>query len=122
VNSAFTEARLNSLGEQMFYGSLVRALVNRLRIEDWYARHPEIDDEEVHVELLGVGFPRTGSTALAALLGEDTAVRSLRMWEAPSPCPPPGVSPEEDAARIAAAEATLVSQNQIAARMQSMLP
>jgi hypothetical protein len=122
LHSALTESRMNDLGEQMLYGSIVRTLTNRLRIEDWYARHPEIDEQEVHVELLGVGFPRTGSTALAALLGEDTAVRSLRMWEAPSPCPPPGVSPDEDAARVAAAEATLVAQHQMAARMQSMLP
>jgi Sulfotransferase family len=122
LNSAVTEANLNALGEQMFYGSLVRPLVNRLRIEDWYARHPEIDDEVVHVELLGVGFPRTGSTALAALLGEDTAVRSLRMWEAPSPCPPPGVSPEDDAARIAAAQATMAAQDQMAPQMKAMLP
>jgi hypothetical protein len=122
VNSALTESHMNDLGEQMLYGSIVRTLANRLRIEDWYARHPEIDEQEVHVELLGVGFPRTGSTALAALLGEDTAVRSLRMWEAPAPCPPPGVSPDEDARRIAGAEATLVAQNQMAARMQAMLP
>ena len=122
LHSALTESHMNAIGEQMLYGSIVRTLTNRLRIEDWYARHPEIDEQEVHVELLGVGFPRTGSTALAALLGEDTAVRSLRMWEAPSPCPPPGVFPEDDAARIAAAEATLVAQNQMAARMQSMLP
>jgi hypothetical protein len=122
LNSALTEAHLNAIGEQMFYGSLVRPLVNRLRIEDWYARHSEIDDEEVYVELLGVGFPRTGSTALAALLGEDTAVRSLRMWEASSPCPPPGVSPDDDAARIAAARATMAAQDQMAPRMKAMLP
>jgi len=122
LRSALTESHLNELGEQMFYGSIVRTLANRLRIEDWYARHPEIDDQEVRVELLGVGFPRTGSTALAALLGEDAAVRPLRMWEASSPCPPPGVSPGDDAARIAAAEATMAAQDQMAPRMKAMLP
>jgi hypothetical protein len=122
VGSALNEARLNDLGEQLFYGTIVRALTNRLQIEAWYARHPEIDDEEVHVELLGVGFPRTGSTALAALLGEDTSVRFLRMWEASVPCPPPGISPADDEARIAGAEATMAAQDQMAARMKSMLP
>jgi hypothetical protein len=68
LQSAITEAHLNELGEHMFYDSIVRALTNRLQIEDWYGRHPEIEEQQVEVELLGVGFPRTGSTALAALL------------------------------------------------------
>jgi len=122
VASALTEAKLTELGEHMFYGSIVRALTNRLHIEDWYARHPEIDEQEVYVELLGVGFPRTGSTALAALLGEDEHVRSLRTWEAPAPTPPPGIDAEADAARIAAAEAVMTAQHSMAARLQSMLP
>jgi hypothetical protein len=122
VGSALEEARLNAIGEHMFHDSIVRTLTNRLRIEDWFARHPEIEDQEVHVELLGVGFPRTGSTALAALLGEDTAVRSLRTWEAASPCPPPGLSAEDDAARVAAAEAMIELQGGVAERLQAMLP
>jgi hypothetical protein len=122
LGSALTEARFNAIGEHMFYDSIVRTLSNRLRIEDWFARHPEIEDQEVHVELLGVGFPRTGSTALAALLGEDRAVRSLRTWEASNPCPPPGVSAADDAARVTAAEGVIAAQNQMAARLQAMLP
>jgi hypothetical protein len=122
VGSAVAEGRFNELGERRFYGWLVQTLVNRLRIEDWYARHPEIDEQDVFVELLGVGFPRTGSTALAHLLGEDRAVRSLRMWEASVPCPPPGISEEEDRARMAAAEAAVQAQQRLAPRMRSMLP
>jgi Sulfotransferase family len=122
LSSALTEAHLNDLGEHMFYDSIVRALTNRLHIEDWYARHPEIDEQKVHVELLGVGFPRTGSTALAALLGEDDGIRSLRTWEAPAPTPPPGISPDDDAVRIAAAEEVIGAQHSMAARLRSMLP
>ena len=122
VGSALTESSFNDFGEEMFYGNLVRTLANRLQIEHWYAEHPEIDDEVVEVELLGVGFPRTGSTALAALLGEDTSVRSLRVWEAGSPCPPPGVSEEADRARIEAAEAGMELQNEALPQFRSMLP
>ena len=43
----------------------------RLQIEDWYRRHPEIDDEPIDAPLIGLGLPRTGSTALSCLLGED---------------------------------------------------
>ena len=78
VRAAQTEARFNDFGEQSFYSYLVHVLVNRLQIEDWYKRHPEIDDQDVEVELLGVGFPRTGSTALSHLLGEDRTFRNLR--------------------------------------------
>jgi hypothetical protein len=122
VGSAETEGRFNANGEAAFRAEIVRILKNRLLIEHWYSLHPEIDDQDVDVELLGVGFPRTGSTALAHLLGEDAEVRCLRMWEAPAPCPPPGVSPEDDAARLAAAEATMAMQDQMTPRMQSMLP
>src|ERR1700674_626615 len=62
VRAAETEAKFNDFGERSFYGSLVRSLVNRLEVEDWYERHPEIDEQDVDVELVGVGFPRTGST------------------------------------------------------------
>lgn len=123
VRSAVTEANFSELGEQLFYQSLVRPLVNRLKIEDWYHRHPEIDEQEVRIELLGVGFPRTGSTALSHLLGEDPAFRILRHWEESAPCPPPGVSPDEDAARIEVARATVeMGHSHMEARLRSMLP
>ena len=123
VRSAMNEATFNEYGEQAFYASLVRPLVNRLKIEHWYRRHPEIDEQDVEIELLGVGFPRTGSTALSHLLAEDRAFRNLRLWEETSPCPPPGVSPEDDAARIAHAELMVsMGQDHMAERLRSMLP
>jgi hypothetical protein len=123
VRAAETEARFNDFGRRAFYTSLVRPLMNRLKIEDWYTRHPEIEDQDVDVELLGVGFPRTGSTALSHLLAEDDAFRNLRIWEETAPCPPPGVSPEEDQARIAAAEAAVtMGHDFMADRLRSMLP
>ncbi len=122
VGSALTEASFNAFGEEQFFAGLVHTLVNRLTIESWFARHPEIDDEQVEVELVGVGFPRTGSTALSCLLAEDTGWRSLRMWEAGSPCPPPGVSPEADAARIRAAEDAVAMQQAALPQFSAMLP
>lgn len=123
VRSAETEASFNDGGERAFYASLVRPLVNRLQVEDWYARHPEIDDQGVEIELLGVGFPRTGSTALSHLLAEDTAFRNLLLWEETSPCPPPGVSPEADDARRTNAELMVsLGQDHMAERLKSMLP
>jgi Sulfotransferase family len=122
TTAADRDGRFNEFGRAGFEAEIVRNLRNRLLVEHWYARHPEIDDQEVEVELLGVGFPRTGSTALAAMLGEDPTVRNLRMWEAATPCPPPGVSADDDAARLAAAEQVLVLQDQLEPRLKSMLP
>ena len=68
---------------------ILKHLAQRLQIEDWYRRHPEIDDEPIDAPLIGLGLPRTGSTALSILLAEDPDARSLRRWEAGAPCPPP---------------------------------
>jgi hypothetical protein len=83
------EARLNARGEGYIYPRIVTALSQRLQVEDWYRRHPEIDDVDVLPPLIGLGLPRTGSTALSLLLSQDPDVRYLRRWESSHPCPPP---------------------------------
>lgn len=123
IRSAISESTFNEFGEDSFYSSLVRPLVNRLKVEHWYALHPEIDEQEVEIEFLGVGFPRTGSTALSCMLAEDGGFRSLRIWEEVSPCPPPGLFPDEDEARMSTARAMVErSHSAMAPRLRSMLP
>jgi hypothetical protein len=56
------------------------------------------------------------------MLGEDHRVRHLRMWEAGHPVPPPGMSADDDAQRIAAAEAQIEMQDMMEPRFKSMLP
>lgn len=90
VDALRSEARLNALGKQVLRGRIVEHLKQRLQVEDWYRRHPEIDNEVITAPLIGIGLPRTGSTALSCLLAEDPAARSLRNWESSHPCPPPG--------------------------------
>ena len=82
----------------------------RLQIEDWYRRHPEIDDEPIDAPLIGLGLPRTGSTALSFLLAEDPDVRSLRLWESAQPCPPPSTVDGPDPRDRAADESSEVSR------------
>jgi hypothetical protein len=89
VRSLRDEARLNATGEAVIYPRLVGHLVNRLQVEDWYRRHPEIDDVPILPPLIGISLPRTGSTALSFLLAQDPGVRFLRTWESSQPCPPP---------------------------------
>jgi hypothetical protein len=97
LTSLREEAQLNPRGEAFIYSRITGYLGQRLQVEDWYRRHPEIDDEPILAPVIGVGLPRTGSTALSMLLAQDPAVRYLRRWESSQPCPPPssvqGVDP-----------------------------
>ncbi|MFT3930145.1 MAG: sulfotransferase [Spongiibacteraceae bacterium] len=92
VNALNNEARLNAIGEKFIRERILNHLKQRLQIEDWYRRHPEIDAEIIKAPLIGISLPRTGSTALSFLLAEDPHARSLRRLEAAQPCPPPGAA------------------------------
>ncbi len=89
VRSLRDEARLNAVGEAFLYPRIVGHLAQRLQVEDWYRRRPEIDDVPIEAPLIGLGLPRTGSTALSFLLAQDPSIRYLRQWESTQPCPPP---------------------------------
>jgi len=121
VRSLHTEAHLNAVGEMALPGQITRLLAQRLQIEDWYRRHPEIGDETIRAPLIGLGLPRTGSTALTFLLAEDPAARFLRRWESPQPCPPPSTVTGPDP-RIAQAEAENELQDQAFPRLQELVP
>ena len=122
VDSANREARLNEAGEAMFSGQAVMMLMRRLEIEDWYARHPEIDEQQIVAPLMVLGLPRTGSTAAHCLLGEDPAVRVMRNWEAVSPCPPPEAATYETDPRIAQMDERMQQRDEMTPRMKQMLP
>ena len=90
------EAKLNERGEGFIYARIGMHLRQRLQVEDWYRRHPEIDDVPIDAPLFGLGLPRTGSTALSFLLAQDPNVRYLRSWESAQPCPPPSTVVGDD--------------------------
>jgi hypothetical protein len=104
LESVDHESRLTAAGLASFREVLLHALVNRLQVEDWYHRHPEIDDRSIVAPVFIVGFPRTGSTLLSYLLALDPNTRMIRQWESEQPCPPPEAGSDADP-RIAASEA-----------------
>ena len=116
------DARLNAQGEALIQYQIIDLLSRRLEVEHWYAIHPEIDEQEIVAPLIGLGLPRTGSTALACLLAEDPAVRSLRAWEANSPCPPPESATEHSDPRIAAQIERSAQMDKLSPRFKTMLP
>lgn len=97
------EARLNTVGERALTERIGLHLRQRLLIEDWYRRYPEIEDEQIIAPLFGVSLPRTGSSALSYLLASDPGIRYLRVWESAQPCPPPSTVPAPDPRRGVAA-------------------
>jgi hypothetical protein len=122
VDALNREAGLNDLGLAVFTDQLVGYLVNRLEIEQWYARHPEIAEQEIVAPLFGLGMPRTGSTATSFLLACDRSRRSLRTWEAGQPCPPPEQATEDTDPRIAASQAAIDMTNEMFPDFVGMLP
>jgi hypothetical protein len=91
---------------------LVQDLVNRLRIEQWIADHPEVEQQRIEGPLLVCGLPRTGTTATVGMLSLDPRFRFLRGWEANNPVPPPRLEDEQsDPRAVAAREAAKLYQN-----------
>lgn len=121
VRSLRDEARLNDRGRTTLRQVIVGLLAQRLQVEDWYRRHPEIDDEPINAPLIGIGLPRTGSTALSSLLAADPNARSLRTWEATEPCPPPSTVEGADP-RIERAEAEVVQRMRESPRRAALVP
>lgn len=122
VGSADREARLSERGRLGFEMQLVDMLVNRLQVEHWYQLHPEIDEQQIVAPLIGLGLPRTGSTALSCMLGEDPAARSIRNWEAMAPCPPPQTATEHSDPRIEIAQRMVQKRHEMFPRKKAMLP
>jgi hypothetical protein len=122
VASLDDEARLNDFGRSTMDLQLIDMLANRLQVEYWYRRHPEIEDQEIVAPLIGMGLPRTGSTALACLLGADPAARSIRTWESMWPCPPPDAATRDSDPRLLKAQASMERRARLFPRMPAMLP
>jgi Sulfotransferase family len=122
VTALNRDAELNDLGRAAFADLIIGNLANRLEIEQWYAQYPEINEQEIVAPLFGIGLPRTGSTALSALLACDDTRRPLRTWEAGRPCPPPESATADSDPRIAEAQAGIDITNEMFPGFVGLLP
>ena len=68
VKSMDEEAELNLMGRLTGRSDILQYLEARLRIEDTYKQHPEIDEQDVPHPLFIFGMPRTGTSILHQLL------------------------------------------------------
>lgn len=80
------ESALNFFGRFMVRQSLLGTLTNRLRIEEDFKNHPEINDIEIKRPVFIAGLQRTGTTMLQRLIASDSEnFRYLHSWEAINP-------------------------------------
>ncbi|KYK22624.1 hypothetical protein AYK25_02375 [Thermoplasmatales archaeon SM1-50] len=64
-----------------------KTTMNRLYIENYIEKHPEIEDIPIESPVFIVGFPRTGTTLLQNVLSSGDGYRSLYLWELATPYP-----------------------------------
>ena len=120
IASMNAEGDLTEAGEVILQIRLGSHLASRLRVEETYRLHPEIDDQQIEGPVFVIGLPRTGTTALSQLVASDPQFRSLRLWESSDPCPPPETATEHTDPRIAQAETGLEMMNEMFPLMQTM--
>jgi len=98
---AFTEF-VNSAGQlgpddrRAAFGQMVRVLAGRLRLIEDRKRYPGIVKERIDAPLIVVGFPRSGTTLLHALLAAAPGHRAPLYWEIARPSPPPSLAAPGD--------------------------
>jgi hypothetical protein len=91
------EARLTPFGRMMVEQMLGGILRNRLLCQKAWTDNPSILKNEIHRPIFILGLPRTGTTALHHLLGQDSTLQVLEYWLAAAPKPrPPRETWEKD--------------------------
>jgi hypothetical protein len=109
LESLREEAGLNAVGRAMQFERNVGLLVNRLRTEDHYRRHPEIDEERIEQPLMIVGLARTGTTMLHRMMASDPRWLALLWYESRNPAPFPDGERAAIDPRITDAEAEVAA-------------
>lgn len=100
------ESLLTEHGVRLVRHDIVRVLCNRLRVEQYWKERPELKQIPIERPIFILGLPRTGTTALHHLLGEDPRLQVLQYWlaAAPRPRPPRHTWEQEEDYRRAVAE------------------
>lgn len=96
LNALRTEAPLSAFGRLVARHFIVQLLESRLRMEELYRLHPEIEDEKIDHPIIVAGLPRTGTTHLFNLMSQDASLRWIPYWESIEPFPDPSQKPGRD--------------------------
>lgn len=80
---------LNEFGEATIRGLVELSLANRLRVDDYWYRHPELADQPIVKPMFVMGMLRTGTTLTVDMIARDPVRRCLYGWEVDESIPPP---------------------------------
>lgn len=109
IDALNNEAGLNAVGRYMQYERILNSLKNRLRMEAWLQRHPEILDEQLLPPVVIVGMTRTGTTMLHRILASDPRFHAPLWYEVRNPAPYREWQADAPDQRIAEAEAEVAA-------------
>jgi hypothetical protein len=98
------EADLHFVGRILTRAEFLTYLEARLRVEDWYRGHPEVENEVIDAPVFITGYGRSGTTILFEVLSQDPQFRTAQKWEAARPVPPPRAETYRFDPRIGEAE------------------
>lgn len=98
LGSSVESEPMTAFGVLSSTGFGVAGVTNRLRMIDYFKKHPEVADVKIEKPVFIVGFPRTGTTLLQNLLHLSEDRRALPFWELTNPVPVSD-DPEKDIAR-----------------------
>ncbi|WP_373077151.1 sulfotransferase [Zhongshania sp.] len=109
VRALNDEANLNAGGRFGQYQRILNILINRLRVEAWIAKHPEILREEINAPVVIIGLQRTGSTFFHRILAADKRFYAPLWYEVRNPAPELNWDFTGKDSRISSAEAEVAA-------------
>jgi hypothetical protein len=105
IDNILRDGNLTEKGLVQARHSMIRHLSTRLRMQDFFTRHPEIEEQEIVAPVVVVGLQRTGTSKLFGNIAADPQWNVLYTWQALNPIPPAGWEPGMPDSRLAEAEA-----------------
>jgi hypothetical protein len=112
------EAGLNAIGRIAAHWDAIRMLRTLCRLEDELEHDPAALEEPIEAPIIITGMPRSGTTFLHHLLGQDQSNSVPRCWQGMAPYPP-RKGPDR---RLLQAERSLHMLNRLAPELASVHP
>jgi len=114
------EANLNLMGRLLTRAEFIIYLEARLRMQDYFKRFPEINEQVIKEPVMLLGHGRTGTTILHETLSCDPQFRIVQRWEALYPAPPPEEATYLTDPRIQKADKFITIYDRITPEWQTM--
>lgn len=114
------EAGLHFFGRLWTRQDFLLFLETRLRIEETFKAHPEIENEVIDRPVFVTGLPRSGTSILFELLAQDRQFMAPANWEFVFPCPPPAAATYRTDPRVPRAHDLITQMGRVAPTFNAM--